>query len=83
MANSQIHMHTYTHTHTTVMMQQLRLDCIKWAALGAAWRRCSQLQRQRQQAKILISAQKSQNWQMAKQRGSTQKKTLKNKKKTN
>lgn len=32
-----------------VMMQQLRLDCIKWAALGAAaWSRCS-----RQPAKAL------------------------------
>lgn len=32
------------------MMQQLRLDCIKWAALGAAaaWSRCS-----RQPAKAL------------------------------
>lgn len=58
-----------------VMMQQLRLDCIKWAALGAAaWSRCSRRQQRHrhcQQAKILISAQKSQNWQMAKQRGNS------------
>lgn len=48
------------------MMQQLRLDCIKWVAVGR-WGGRAANGREREQAKILISAQKKlekQNCQM-------------------